>query len=345
MVDRVMKPSRLVAALAALAVSLVLGVPAAADPEVANPDGLLRKYSDLARQSERSAEAMHNAQITYDKANREVATSKAGAANAQKELTRLQARERQLTAGIDQLVSASYRGARVNRLYALLVSDSPQNLLDQMSTLEMLNRQAARDVTDFRAARTAAQKAKSDADAAVGRAETTLRDARGKQADLQAKQSRLQMEIAQVKAVYSSLTGKQLAELRGPKVEFDASLLPKGTSKTAIAVQAAVSRVGDPYVWGATGPHEFDCSGLMVWAYKQAGLTIPRSSQAQQQGGKHVDRKDLQPGDLIIINSDASHVAMYVGNGYAVHASTFGVPVKVVPMDKAGPYNEARRYA
>ena len=121
--------------------------------------------------------------------------------------------------------------------------------------------------------------------------------------------------------------------------------MPKGTSTALVAVQAALTRIGDPYVWGATGPDSFDCSGLMVWAYKQAGKTLPRSSEAQMGSGTSVDRGDLQPGDLIIYYPDAHHVGMYVGDGYVIHASTFGVPVKVVPIDQAGPYAAARRYA
>jgi cell wall-associated NlpC family hydrolase len=82
----------------------------------------------------------------------------------------------------------------------------------------------------------------------------------------------------------------------------------------------------------------------MVWSYKQAGKTLPRSSEAQLAGGTPVERVALRPGDLIIYYPDATHVGMYIGNGYVIHASTFGVPVKVAPIDGAGPYNSARRY-
>ena len=162
--------------------------------------------------------------------------------------------------------------------------------------------------------------------------------------DLQTKQADLQLQAIQIRAIYKSMTGKQLAALRGPTFDFDPRLVPRGTPAGLIAVQAALTRIGDPYVWGATGPNSFDCSGLMVWAFKQAGKTIPRSSEAQMGGGTAVDRNDLKPGDLIIYYPDAHHVGMYVGDGYVIHASTFGVPVKVVPIDEAGPYNSARRF-
>jgi hypothetical protein len=109
-------------------------------------------------------------------------------------------------------------------------------------------------------------------------------------------------------------------------------------------VAAARSVIGDPYVWGATGPGAFDCSGLVVWSYEQIGMTLPRTSYDQAVGGRPVSRNELEPGDVIIYYPDASHCALYSGNGNVIEASTYGVPVKEVPVDYAGPYNTARRY-
>jgi len=109
-------------------------------------------------------------------------------------------------------------------------------------------------------------------------------------------------------------------------------------------VAAARSRIGDPYVWGAAGPDAFDCSGLCMWAYAQAGVTIPRTSQQQCAAGIPVHRDELQPGDLVIYYPDASHVALYSGNGMVVEASTTGVPVKQTLLDDAGPYHCSRRF-
>ena len=331
--------------------TLVVGVvvlcsagPVGADPVTRNPDQLLARYTSLGRDAEKASEAMHNAQIDLDRRQAEVRAADIALSAADKQLAALSGRLDALQSRVDTLVRASYRGARVNRLYAVLVSDSPQSLLDQMSGLEMLSRQTAADVRAYRAASADAEKAKASAQQARDTAAKAVAAVDATRAGLQEKQSDLQLNIAQVKAVYESLTGKQLAALRGPNITFDASLVPKGTAPWVVAVQAALTRIGDPYVWGATGPAQFDCSGLMVWAYKQAGETLPRSSESQLSGGTPVDRKDLRPGDLIIYYEDASHVGMYVGDGYVVHASTFGVPVKVVPIDDAGPYKAARRY-
>ena len=111
----------------------------------------------------------------------------------------------------------------------------------------------------------------------------------------------------------------------------------------AIAVQAALTRLGDPYVWAAAGPHAFDCSGLVVWSFEQAGVSLPHSSQQLAAGGRPVALDQMRPGDVITYYASASHVGLYVGGGKMVHASTEGVPVAVVPIDNAPIYN-VRRY-
>ncbi len=106
--------------------------------------------------------------------------------------------------------------------------------------------------------------------------------------------------------------------------------------EAGIAVAAALGRQGLPYVWAAEGPDQFDCSSLMQWSWRQAGVEIPRNSAAQA-GLPEIPLAELQPGDLVTYYSPVSHVGMYVGDGLVVHASMPGVPIKVVPLDAAGP--------
>jgi cell wall-associated NlpC family hydrolase len=98
------------------------------------------------------------------------------------------------------------------------------------------------------------------------------------------------------------------------------------------AVAAAESRVGDPYVYGAAGPGAFDCSGLVMWAYAQVGISLPHFSGAQYADTTHISMSQLEPGDLVFPADPGQHVAMYVGGGMIVEASHTGVPVHVVPM-------------
>ena len=120
-----------------------------------------------------------------------------------------------------------------------------------------------------------------------------------------------------------------------------------GNSKLVDLVQ---SKLGCKYVWGATGPNTFDCSGLMLWAHKQMGISIPRTSLEQSRSGKAVSKSDLQPGDLVFFKTTSApvgHVGMYIGNGQFIHAPNKNKPVKVDSLSNSyysSRYVNARRY-
>jgi len=122
------------------------------------------------------------------------------------------------------------------------------------------------------------------------------------------------------------------------------SSAPSVTASSAAAqaaVDFALAQLGKPYVYGATGPDGYDCSGLMMAAYAAAGVSIPRTSQAQMAGLTSVSLSSLQPGDLVFFYG-GSHVGMYIGNGQVVHAPTEGDVVKIADMNSMGPTSAAR---
>lgn len=98
------------------------------------------------------------------------------------------------------------------------------------------------------------------------------------------------------------------------------------------AVAAAESRLGDPYVWGASGPGAFDCSGLTMWAWAQAGVSLPHFSGAQYADTVHIPISDVQPGDLVFPADPSEHVAMYVGGGAIIEAPYTGAVVHIIPL-------------
>jgi cell wall-associated NlpC family hydrolase len=108
--------------------------------------------------------------------------------------------------------------------------------------------------------------------------------------------------------------------------------LPTANTVGAEALRYAMTRRGDPYVWGAAGPSEFDCSGLVMWAYQQVGISLPHFTVSQYNSGVHVSRNDLEPGDLVFFFPNISHVGMYIGNGMMINAPNFGEDVKVEPV-------------
>ena len=108
------------------------------------------------------------------------------------------------------------------------------------------------------------------------------------------------------------------------------------------ALSLARSKVGRPYVWGAAGPSAFDCSGLVVWAFKQLGISLPHSSATLSTMGTPVAKGALQPGDLVFFYSPVSHVGIYAGNGMVLNATQSGEPVQFSKLANM-PFHNARR--
>src|SRR3954447_11859575 len=116
-----------------------------------------------------------------------------------------------------------------------------------------------------------------------------------------------------------------------------------GSGAAQTAVNTAMAQRGKPYVWAAAGPNSFDCSGLVQYAYKAAGVSLPHSSGQQARMGRAVSRAELQPGDLVAFYSPVSHIGIYIGNGQMVHAPTSGDVVKVASIDAVGTITAMRR--
>ncbi|MEV0207163.1 NlpC/P60 family protein [Streptomyces sp. NPDC050788] len=125
-------------------------------------------------------------------------------------------------------------------------------------------------------------------------------------------------EAAALKAQTAWLDSGVLDEIKG-----------KASAQGKKAVAYATGQIGKPYEWGAEGPKTYDCSGLTSQAWADAGHPIPRTSQEQWKQLKHVDVKDMRPGDLIIYFHDATHVGMYIGDGAIVHAPRPGRTVTI----------------
>jgi len=109
-------------------------------------------------------------------------------------------------------------------------------------------------------------------------------------------------------------------------------VLPEATNVGTTALRAALTQRGKPYVWGAAGPDAYDCSGLVVWAFAQEGISLPHYTGSLWNSGMHVSQSDLEPGDLIFFGADIGHVGFYIGNGLMVDAPSTGQVVQVQPV-------------
>ena len=157
--------------------------------------------------------------------------------------------------------------------------------------------------------------------AAIERAERA-RERRQARAEARAKAE------ARAAAADATAAPAPAAELPDPPPAPTTTIAPN--ARAEVAVQAALSKVGSPYQWGAAGPSTFDCSGLTMWAWAQAGVALPHNSAAQYAATPRVDSSDWQPGDLLFHGSPIHHVGMYIGNGQMVEAPYTGATVRVV---------------
>ncbi|MGZ4506577.1 MAG: C40 family peptidase [Blastococcus sp.] len=239
------------------------------------------------------------------------------------------------------IAQSGFTGKSQSRVAAFLTSDSASELVEQMTTLDMIASHTEDVIAKVAAAQDVARAAQAAADKLAAKARAGL-------AELKAQQAAVQKKVAAYRAEFDRLTAVEQAAvataLAGPRLSApsisDLPLAPG--SAAAIAVKTALAQVGKPYVWGATGPDGFDCSGLTSYAWAAAGVALPHSSRAQSQLGRPVSRSELLPGDLVYFYTPVSHVGLYIGNGMMVHARTFGQGVAVTSVDQAG-YRGARR--
>ncbi|QXN95484.1 C40 family peptidase [Nocardia iowensis] len=110
------------------------------------------------------------------------------------------------------------------------------------------------------------------------------------------------------------------------------AMIPLPSSHGVGALAAAVTQTGKPYQWGGTGPFAWDCSGLVQWAFRQVGVHIPRTTWEQARAGAPVPFFALSPGDVVVLNTDGSHVGIYAGLGQIFNAYDWGVPVGLSPL-------------
>jgi cell wall-associated NlpC family hydrolase len=321
----------LVGAAAALTITALPGGASAAPGDATSTAQVAQLAADASRQLEVVTEQVNEAKVQLDQ-------QQAAATAADQAATAAQSRFDQLQPQIRQLARSAYTNDSLTRLDVMLTSNSADDFVHQLGTLDAIAGHTNQQVAGIAAAAVDAKKAQTAAAEAQAKAQKTYDDIAAQQKDLQAK-------IADYQRQYSALSAPQQQQVRA--VTGVAQPVPSGvvapSGAAQKAVETALAHVGDPYVWGAAGPNAFDCSGLMQYAYSAAGVSLPHSSSSQSRMGTPVSRDQLQPGDLVFFYSPVSHVGMYIGNGQMVHAATSGEPVKVVSLDSMPGYNSARR--
>lgn len=242
-------------------------------------------------------------------------------AHAQLRVARLTLKTDERLLALDQssvagIAAAGYMAGGLNSTLQLLESSNPQAILDRASILNELQRQNGTKISLVAAASAAAKRASLMAVQEARQAAILSAEMAAKVAVIQAKENVLNSAVyARALQIYQQ-TGHYPVHLNGDSIGVE-------------ALRAALTKVGDPYVWGAAGPNAFDCSGLVVWAYAQIGISLDHFTGDLWNEGEHISRSQLEPGDLVFFFPDIGHVGIYVGNGMMLDAPTFGQPVQV----------------
>ncbi|TSB20483.1 C40 family peptidase [Streptomyces benahoarensis] len=338
---------------AALATVTLLSQSAEASPRSPKPtvEEVKKKVDTLYRQAEVATQKYNGVKERVDERRAEVGDLQDAAARRTGKLN--EARRE-----LGTFAAAQYRGGGMNPTAQLMFSKDPQQFADRSHLMERLTGRQQQAVDAYQEQQAAAAHQRAEATRSLERlqeSQTALADSkRTVQGKLTEARQLLSELTAQEKAHLAELERKKEEEARR-KAEEEAQKQreqPSGGTDTGSpgttdpgqgggpadgsyhtkaekALAFARAQMGKPYVWGATGPNSYDCSGLTQAAWKAAGVSLPRTTWDQVKVGQRVVTKDLAPGDLVFFYNDISHVGMYIGGGKMIHAPKPGASVRI----------------
>jgi cell wall-associated NlpC family hydrolase len=274
------------------------------------------KANALSQQIDALGQQFDGLQIQLAQAKAEVQIARASAARD----AQLEGQDQGYIASI---AVESYMSGGLSPSIQLLQSSTPQTMLSRASIMTQLAAENGAKVSLVSSAQVAAQRATAAAEQEEQKAKQLEHSMAATEAKMQAKENVFNSKaFAQAVAIYQQ-TGHY------PDVPV------AGDSLGVKALNEALSMIGRPYVWGGASPSVgFDCSGLVVWAYAQEGITLEHFTGDLWNEVVHVPESQLEPGDLVFFYADISHVGIYIGNGLMVDAPTFGQDVQIQPISE-----------
>ncbi|MFE3143562.1 NlpC/P60 family protein [Streptomyces scopuliridis] len=322
------QPSRarvtVLTATAAAAVALSSQAAQAAEPKPSKED-VKEKVDKLYEDAEKANEKYVGAKEAQGKLQKQVDAIQDKVARGQDELN-------DLRDGIGSMASAQYRTGGIDPAVQLFLSSDPDSYLEKASTLDQVSAKQADTLQQIQSKqRTLAQQRQE--------AQGKVKDLADTRKQLGEKKDEVRAKLADAQKLLNTLTAQERAALvkedesrasraGGSSARADLGNSVPASQRASAAFSAAQSKIGTPYVYGASGPSSFDCSGLTSWAYAQAGVSIPRTSEAQANAGSRLGMSQLQQGDLVIFYGDLHHVGFYAGNGQVLHAPKPGASVR-----------------
>ncbi|MFI1352255.1 NlpC/P60 family protein [Streptomyces sp. NPDC020898] len=294
------------------------------------PSATAAPHDDTRAEVDRLYEEAEKATESYNRADERADALREQVTTAQDRIARQQQHINTMREALGSLAGAQYRAGGMDPSLALLFSDDPDEYLEKAAALDRITAHQAGELKDLQSAMRELAQERTEATDKLTRLDQS------RKAVAEHKRT-VERKLAKARALLNALPSADRAAYdrssRSGRTDLpDLGDAAAPNARAAAAVAAARGALGSPYVWGSSGPSGFDCSGLMQWSYAQAGVSLPRTSQAQRYAGQQVPLAQAQPGDLVTYRSDASHVGMYVGNGQVIHAPYPGAPVRYDPV-------------
>ncbi|MFI0984048.1 C40 family peptidase [Streptomyces exfoliatus] len=256
------------------------------------------------------------------------------------------------------MAAAQYRSGGLDPAVRLALTSDPVEYLERAALAEKAGDRQAAAVSAVRRELGAIRQLRAESEGrltSLREHETELRRQKAAVLDkLQAARTLLARLTAEERARYEAATAGRDGAATGGSADQDGTTASgasapvradrsSGGERTSVtapnaraaeAISFARAQLGKPYVWGATGPSGYDCSGLTQAAWRAAGISLPRTTYTQINAGQRVSRAQLAPGDLVFFYSGISHVGLYIGGGQMIHAPRPGAPIRVAPIDE-----------
>lgn len=330
---------------AALATVTLLSESASATPAKPAPTTaeVQARVDALNNQAETATQRYDQAQVTTDRERVKANALLNQVARGAQQLNNT----RQL---LGQYAAEQYRTGGLGQTATFLLAPDPERFFEQAHIMKRATAQQDKALTDYETRQASAARQRTQAARSLQSLTTAQQqlatDRRAVQTKLRQAQTLLNSLDAAQKARLAQLQQRKEAAERAAAARLGAGSGGESSAayadKAAKAIAFARAQLGKPYVWGATGPTSYDCSGLTQAAWAAAGITLPRTTWDQVKVGTRVSIKDLRPGDLVFYNSDISHVAMYIGDGQIIQAPHTGAVIDIQPVTEMPIYGATR---
>lgn len=275
---------------------------------------LVAEATQLSNEVDSLGQQFDGLKIQLSHANSEVHIAKLAADRAEAAMAGSQK-------AVAQLAAMGYMNGGLDPTLQMLTSGNPDLFLSQASTVQQLDDEAGMRLSTLQHEQVAAERAQATAKEEIATADQLQSEINSKVTTIHGK-----LDILNSSAMSQAMT---IFDKTG---SYPNLVLPEATSVGTVALRAALTQRGKPYIWGAAGPDSYDCSGLVEWAFAQEGISLPHYTGSLWNSGMHVSKANLEPGDLVFFFADISHVGLYLGNGLMVDAPSSGQVVQVQPV-------------